>query len=100
MDSMALSLLKMTVPPYRHTARGHLLSLRPSARPAGADRLRRSGANGESAACADDGGDMLYTHDGTWASFSFRIPIAMREMTKAMYDAPEAARLAHRVGVR
>jgi hypothetical protein len=43
---------------------------------------------------------MLYTHDGTWASFSFRILIAMSEMTKAMYDAPEAARLAHRVGVR
>lgn len=46
------------------------------------------------------GGDVRYSHDGTWAAFSFRIPIAMHEMTEAMYDAPDAARLAHRVVAR
>ena len=44
------------------------------------------------------GGDVTYSHDGTWASFELRLPIAMKEMTQAMYAAPEEALLAHRVG--
>ncbi len=43
------------------------------------------------------GGDVLYDHDGKWSRFEFRIPIAMREMTQAMYAAPSEARYAHRV---
>lgn len=43
------------------------------------------------------GGDVVYSHDGQWASFEFWIPMAMNEMAEAMFAAPETALLAHQM---
>lgn len=43
------------------------------------------------------GGDVVYSHNGQWASFEFWIPMAMKEMAEAMFAAPETALVAHRV---
>lgn len=46
------------------------------------------------------GGDVTYSHNGTWASFTFRLPIAMTELTAAIRAEPASARLAHKVPAR
>jgi signal transduction histidine kinase len=45
------------------------------------------------------GGDVIYDHHDGWTSFSLVLPTAFATTTRAIYDEPEAAARAHRVGV-
>lgn len=46
------------------------------------------------------GGDVVYDHNDGWTSFSLVLPTAIATTARAIYDQPQAAARAHRVGVR
>jgi signal transduction histidine kinase len=45
------------------------------------------------------GGDITYSHDGTWASFRLTLPRSASEAARAIADSPQLATAAHRFGV-